>query len=176
MDCLPPRRACSECRWPRQSPRAPPRLEAPRARWGRTGRQARDDTSRSTVFNGGEGCWYDGSTVYFTTQGDNRVWAYAPASSHLEIVYGDNLHPNSPLTGVDNVTVSSAGDLYVAEDGGDLRICVITPSRVVAPLLRLVSHNSSEITGPAFSPDRKRLYFSSQRGTSGSNGGGTTFR
>ncbi|MFY0574147.1 alkaline phosphatase PhoX [Cystobacter fuscus] len=133
------------------------------------------NASRTTVFNGGEGCWYDRGTVYFTTKGDNRVWAYTPASSRLEIIYDDNLYPNSPLTGVDNVTVSSSGDIFVAEDGGDLQICIITPERVVAPLLQLVGHNSSEITGPAFSPDGKRLYFSSQRGTSGTNGGGITF-
>ena len=38
---------------------------------------------------------------------------------------------------------------------------------VVAPFLRLVGHSGSEITGPAFSPDGTRLYFSSQRGTDG---------
>jgi secreted PhoX family phosphatase len=133
------------------------------------------NASQTTVFTGGEGCWYDRGVVYFTTKGDNRVWAYTPASSRLEIIYDDNLYPGSPLTGVDNVTVSSFGDLYVAEDGGDMQICIITPGRVVAPFLQLVGHGSSEITGPAFSPDGKRLYFSSQRGTTGSSSGGITF-
>ncbi|WNG32397.1 DUF839 domain-containing protein [Archangium violaceum] len=133
------------------------------------------NASQTTVFNGGEGCWYDRGTVYFTTKGDNRVWAYTPETSRLEIIYDDNIYPNSPLKGVDNVTVSSSGDIFVAEDGGDLQICIITPNRIVAPLLQLVGHNSSEITGPAFSPDGKRLYFSSQRGTSGSSSGGITF-
>jgi secreted PhoX family phosphatase len=133
------------------------------------------NASLSTVFSGGEGCWYDSGVVYFTTKGDNRVWAYTPATSRLEIIYDDNLYPNSPLTGVDNVTVSSSGDIFVAEDGGDLQICIITPGRVVAPFLQLVGHNSSEICGPAFSPDGKRLYFSSQRGTSGTSSGGITF-
>ena len=133
------------------------------------------NASQTTVFNGGEGCWYDRGVVYFTTKGDNRVWAYTPATSRLEILYDDNLYPNSPLTGVDNVTVSSSGDIYVAEDGGDLQICIITPGRVVAPFLQLVGHGSSEITGPAFSPDGKRLYFSSQRGTTGSSSNGITF-
>ncbi|PTL75803.1 alkaline phosphatase PhoX [Vitiosangium sp. GDMCC 1.1324] len=133
------------------------------------------NASQTSVFNGGEGCWYDRGTVYFTTKGDNRVWAYTVATSRLEIIYDDNLYPNSPLTGVDNVTVSSFGDIYVAEDGGDLQLCIITPDRVVAPFIQLVGHNSSEITGPAFSPDGKRLYFSSQRGTSGSSSGGITF-
>ena len=74
----------------------------------------------------------------------------------------------APLTGVDNITGSASGDLFVAEDGGNMEICVITPDDVVAPFLRITGQCSSEITGPAFSPDGNRLYFSSQRGTSGS--------
>ena len=81
----------------------------------------------------------------------------------------------APLTGVDNVTGSSSGDLFVAEDGGNMEICIITPDDVVAPFLRITDQSSSEITGPAFSPDGTRLYFSSQRGTSGSSSGGITY-
>jgi secreted PhoX family phosphatase len=33
----------------------------------------------------------------------------------------------------------------------------------------------SELTGPAFSPDGSRLYFSSQRGATGTNEGGITY-
>ena len=51
-----------------------------------------------------------------------------------------------------------------------MEICIITPDGVVAPFLRVDGHDGSEITGPAFSPDGTRLYFSSQRGT----GGGST--
>ena len=40
------------------------------------------------------------------------------------------------------------------------------------PFLRVYNHNSSELTGMAFSPDNKRMYFSSQRG---SNGNGITY-
>jgi uncharacterized protein len=48
--------------------------------------------------------------------------------------------------------------------------------RIAAPFLQLVGHDGSEVTGPAFSPDGSRLYFSSQRGTDGSNDGpGMTF-
>jgi secreted PhoX family phosphatase len=46
---------------------------------------------------------------------------------------------------------------------------------VVLPLLQIVGHASSEITGPAFSPNGTRLYFSSQRGTSGSGLDGVTY-
>lgn len=144
-----------------------------------TPRKNRDATRNQVAgakrFNGGEGCYYAGGVCYFTTKGDNRVWAFNAAVNTYELAYDDNLTPSPPLTGVDNITGSASGDLFVAEDGGNLEICVITPDDVVAPFLRLVGHGSSEITGPAFSPSGDRLYFSSQRGTTGSSSGGITF-
>lgn len=127
----------------------------------------------TTPFDGGEGCWYDGGFVYFTTKGDNRVWAYNTATRRLETIY-DAARDGGPLRGVDNIVVSRSGDLYVAEDGDDMQICIITPQRVVAAFLELEGHGGSEITGPAFSPAGDRLYFSSQRGL-GNNGIGMTF-
>jgi WD40-like Beta Propeller Repeat len=41
--------------------------------------------------------------------------------------------------------------------------------------LRVNGQSSSEITGPAFNPAGNRMYFSSQRGTSGSSSGGITY-
>ncbi|MFF2188238.1 alkaline phosphatase PhoX [Streptomyces sp. NPDC058155] len=137
----------------------------------------RDQVSGAKRFNGGEGCYYADGSVWFTTKGDNRVWRVDPAASTYELTYDDSLVSGggAPLTGVDNVTGSSSGDLFVAEDGGNLEICVITPDDVVAPFLRVGGQSGSEITGPAFSPDGSRLYFSSQRGTSGSSSGGITY-
>ncbi|MFF6912734.1 alkaline phosphatase PhoX [Streptomyces sp. NPDC012466] len=128
-------------------------------------------------FNGGEGCYYADDTCWFTTKGDNRVWRYDAAAQTIELAYDDSLVTGgtAPLTGVDNVTGSASGDLFVAEDGGTMEICVITPADVVAPFLRVEGQSASEITGPAFSPDGTRLYFSSQRGTSGSSSGGITY-
>jgi len=136
----------------------------------------RNQVANTKRFNGGEGCYYADGVCFFTTKGDNRVWAYDTAANSLQIAYDDSLTPNPPLTGVDNITGSTAsGDLFVAEDGGNLEICIITPDDIVAPFLRLSGHGSSEITGPAFNPAGNRLYFSSQRGTSGSSSGGMTF-
>ncbi|WP_189184643.1 alkaline phosphatase PhoX [Streptomyces albiflavescens] len=137
----------------------------------------RDQVSGAKIFNGGEGCHYASDTVWFTTKGDNRVWQLNLLGSTYELAYDDSLVTNgtAPLTGVDNVTGSSSGDLFVAEDGGNMEICIITPDDIVAPFLRITGQSSSEITGPAFSPDGKRLYFSSQRGTSGSSSGGITY-
>ncbi|MGW6915661.1 alkaline phosphatase PhoX [Kitasatospora sp. NPDC054939] len=137
----------------------------------------RDQVSGAKRFNGGEGCHYANDTVWFTTKGDNRVWQVNLAAGTYELAYDDSLVSpgTAPLTGVDNVTGSSYGDLYVAEDGGNMEICIITPNDIVAPFLRITGQSSSEITGPAFSPDGTRLYFSSQRGTSGSSSGGITY-
>ncbi|MBG0829388.1 DUF839 domain-containing protein [Planomonospora sp. ID67723] len=127
----------------------------------------RHQVRQAKHFSGGEGCHYDGGVCFFTTKGDNRVWAYDAENERLEIVYD----ADSPLTGVDNITGTSGGDLYVAEDGGNMEINLITPDRVVTPFLRVDGHPKSEITGPAFSPDGTRLYFSSQRGARGDAAG-----
>jgi secreted PhoX family phosphatase len=135
----------------------------------------RQQVPEMTQFKGGEGIWFDSGTIYFTTKGDNRVWAYDTASSTLETIYDLAATPDGPLKGVDNVTVSPAGDVYVCEDGGDLEVCLITPERVVAPFLRVTGaqHENqpsiggtgpSELAGVIFDPSGTRVYFSSQRG------------
>ncbi|MFI6796272.1 alkaline phosphatase PhoX [Streptosporangium canum] len=137
----------------------------------------RSQVAGSKSFNGGEGCHYAGDTVWFTTKGDNRVWQVDVAAGTYELAYDDSLVSpgTAPLTGVDNLTGSSFGDLYVAEDGGNMEICLITPDDRISPFLRINGQGSSEITGPAFNPAGDRLYFSSQRGTSGSSSGGITY-
>ncbi len=142
---------------------------------GRT-KEPRKQVAGAAIFNGGEGCWYDRGVCYFTTKGDGRVWAYETGPQTLRIVYDDSAVPADPLlTGVDNITGARSGDLYVAEDGGNMEINIITPAGVLGPFLRVSGQDRSEITGPAFSPDGTRLYFSSQRGTSGSTSGGITY-
>ena len=120
-----------------------------------------------TAYDGGEGCWYADGIVYFTTKGDNHVRSLDPATDTIEVVYGGN----GLLTGVDNVTVESgSGDLYIAEDGGDMQVVIITAEGDVAPIAQISDEPlppdaiPSEVTGPVFSPDGTRLYFSSQRG------------
>jgi hypothetical protein len=137
----------------------------------------REQVPNAARFNGGEGIWYDSGFVYFTTKGDNRVWSYDLAASTLEVVYDHAATPDAPLRGVDNITVSPYGDLYVCEDGGNMEICLITPGpdREVAAFLRLPGpeHNTgeprgvvsprSEVAGVVFDPWGTRMYFSSQR-------------
>jgi secreted PhoX family phosphatase len=136
----------------------------------------RRQVSGAKSFDGGEGCHYAADTVWFTTKGDNRIWQVNLLDETYQLGYDDALVSGAaPLTGVDNITGAPAGDLYVAEDGGTMDICLITPDEQVSVFLRVTGHSGSEITGPAFTPAGNRLYFSSQRGTSGSSSGGITY-
>ena len=149
-------------------PRPDPRKSA--------GPPVRHQVSGATGFNGGEGCWYHAGVVYFTTKGDNRVWALDTKAGLLDLIYDRQadrvLDPG--MDEVDNVTVSGGGDVLVAEDGREMRLVVVRPGEPYE-LLNVIGHEDSEITGPAFSPDGTRLYFSSQRGPSGKSHDGRTY-
>ena len=93
---------------------------------------------------------------------------YDPISSTMDIVYRAADFPGgadaAPLSGVDNIAFNDAGELFVAEDGGNMELVLITPDRVVTPFLRIVGQGGSELAGPAFDPSGSRLYVSSMRG------------
>ncbi len=117
-------------------------------------------------FNGGEGSWWDGGVAYFTTKGDNRVWAYDCEAERMEVLYdAAETGPDAPLRGVDNICVSRSGDLYVCEDGDDLDVCLITPERDVARFCTFDKniHLGTEIVGVTFDPSGTRMYVGSQR-------------
>ena len=73
----------------------------------------------------------------------------------LTILYDAATTANAPLTGVDNITAhSSSVDLFVAEDGGNMELCIIAwvgGVRHVALFLRISGQSGSENTGPPFS-------------------------
>ena len=129
----------------------------------------------STAFDRGEGLWYDAGLVYMTTTGDNRVWAYDITSSTITIIYDAALFANPILRGVDNITVSPRREILVAEDGDDMQLVALMPSGDIEPVLQVIGHDGSEITGPAFDPSGTRMYFSSQRGVAGGASLGVTF-
>ena len=128
-----------------------------------------------TAFNGGEGIVCTGDLVSFTTKGDNRVWSFDVADQSIRIIYDRDTSDNPILAGVDNITADFAGTYLVAEDGDDMQIVILTAEGEVFPLLQLLGQDESEITGPAFSPDGSRLYFSSQLGSTGHPADGITY-
>lgn len=135
------------------------------------GTPTRMQVAAATVFRGGEGIWYHQGIVYFSTKGDDRVWAYDAAAETISVLYDGRAGSGGPLTGVDNLTVTCCGDVLVAEDGGDMEIQAILPDGTLRPVIQVPGHATSEVTGPAFDPSGTRLYFSSQRGP----GGGWTY-
>lgn len=110
-------------------------------------------------------------------EGDNRVWAYEAGRERIFPVYdGAALsRETSLLRGVDNITATASGLLYVAEDRGNMEINTVDRGGRVSPFVRLYGQPTSELTGPAFAPDGSRLYFSSQRGSAGISAGGITY-
>jgi hypothetical protein len=138
-------------------------------------RPIRYQVASSAKFNGGEGIVYYEGAVSFVTKGDNRVWAYNTETEQISVIYDVRTHANPILTGVDNIALSQDGQLLIGEDGGNMQLVAVTDDGDLLAVAQLAGHRFSEITGPAFSPDGKHLYFSSQRGTRGTAGDGITF-
>ena len=142
-----------------------------------------------TVFDGGEGIWFYGvpsshqtrpagaaenteAVIFFTTKGDNRVWALDVDNMLVETIF-DNSQIDPDFADVDNLVISPWHDVVVVEDppsSPDQRVMITLPNKEVKVLIS-AAHAGSEITGPAFSPDGKYFYFSSQR-----RGSGETYR
>lgn len=141
--------------------------------------ETRHQVPDATTFDGGEGCFFRDGAIYFSTKGDDRVWRIDTAAQTIEIVYDRQFHPTGILDGLDNVSVSSLGDVFVAEDGDNMQVVVFRPGGRMLPVVQAPDIRSplpqiggkSEITGPALSPDGRRLYFSGQR----SDGGNGTY-
>jgi hypothetical protein len=133
-----------------------------------TGGATRHQVAGAARFKGGEGIWYDSGFVYFATKGDSRIWSYDTRAELLDVVFDGVAAPDAGLTGLDNVTVSRSGDLFVCEDNGEdeFSLGIVTRERVAAHFLTVSgpNHDGSELAGVIFDPSGKRLYVSSQRG------------
>lgn len=164
--------------------------------WHEVSTKQPERSSQTSEFNRGEGAFFSDGHVYFTTTGDDRVWALETSSDDIEVVYDAvKLGADAPLKEPDCLTAHpTSGDLYVGEDADDLQLVLLAEEgrgRVAAPFVQLVGHANgesgspgqdpnivpgsswkpeSEITGLAFSPDGTRLYMSSQRGLDGVRG------
>ena len=144
---------------------------------GSTPPPTRMQVQEAEKFIGGEGCWYYQGIVYFTTKGDNRVWALDTNRNEIDLIYDKQTQSafNPGIDDVDNITVSAGGDVLIAEDGAEMRLVVIGNGVKPFELINVLGHRGSEIAGPAFSPDGNRLYFSSQRGPAGNRRDGRTY-
>lgn len=137
--------------------------------------QTRRQVQGMMKFDGGEGCVYAPGSVWFTSKNDGKVWRVDVVNDVVEVAYDSRADKDSPLTAADNITRTQVGELFVAEDKGEMEIVVISPEGEASSFVRVTGQPDSEITGPAFSPDGTRMYFSSQRGRKGSDDGGVTY-
>ncbi len=137
--------------------------------------RTRHQVKEATQFKGGEGIWYQKGLILFATKRDNRIWVLDIAEQTIKVLYDANSHENAILKGVDNLAMSPSGELLVAEDGGDMQLVLLNANGDPSPLLQIVGQAGSELTGPAFSPDGQRLYFSSQRGLNSEKRLGITY-
>ncbi|MFO7251110.1 MAG: DUF839 domain-containing protein [Actinomycetes bacterium] len=106
------------------------------------------------------GLHYADGVCRFVTA-DGLVWSYDAVHHRLEAT--------SDAASVLPALLGGTGELFVP--GRGMGIDVLTADGTAAPFLRITGHDSSAITGLAFSPDGRHLYFSSQRGAEGSASG-----
>jgi hypothetical protein len=114
----------------------------------------------------GGGVWVHDGSLLFTTALDDRVHAVDLANQRHWILWDGSGH-RQPLVGIGDLTVAPAsGDLFVAEDRGDMELVLVGTEGLVAPFCRMVGddHRLSAVTGPCFDPSGTRLYISSLRG------------
>ena len=114
-------------------------------KWQAASPDGPDRTTTSPVVAGGEGMWIERGQMYFTTKTDVKVWRLELASQRLSIHYDFRATPSAPLNAVDNLTGHSrSGDLFVAEDGGNLEVCILPTSGPAAAsgCLRFVGHHA----------------------------------
>ena len=112
-----------------------------------------------------------GTSLLFATKGDRRIWELGLVTRRLSVFHDCIARPDTPLTHIDNLAIHPiTGHLFVAEDGGDMDLCMLVATAdgpVVTRVVRFEGHDGSEVTGPSFSPDGDFLYVSSQRGVDG---------
>nr|MDQ5807721.1 PhoX family protein [Actinomycetota bacterium] len=143
----------------------------------------REQVEGATRFERGEGIWFDSGMVYIATTRDSRIHAYDTVAQRHEVIYDGKAQADGPLTDPDNITVSPSGDLLICEntDGSDggLDIALLTPDLTISRFVRVEGPRHiydapelgpSELTGVVFDPSGTRMYFTSQRARTVTNG------
>lgn len=123
------------------------------------------------VFGRLEGCWYGGTSVFFTATlgGDallGQVWQYDPAPDGGELTLLFESPDEGVLQAPDNITVSPRGGLVICEDGGGIQhIRGLTPDGRIFDFARDIAGiaDHGEFAGATFSPDGQTLFVNMQR-------------
>jgi hypothetical protein len=128
---------------------------------------ARRQVPGARRFDRPAGLHYADGVCRFVTA-DGRMWSY-DTMRHTIAATPDasSLLPALPPT--------RSGEVFAPGHG--MTIDVLTPEGEAWPFLRITGHDASAITGAAFSPDGRHLYFSSRLGATGalSGTGGVTY-
>ena len=128
-----------------------------------------------TRFNRGEGIACADGRCCFATTGDQRIWSIDLATQHIQVLYDARQSSEPDLNQPDNISMAPNGNVFVAEDAGNLEIVALSKSGQTAPILRLQGQPGTELTGPALSPNGRHFYFSSQRGPTAQGPHGITY-
>jgi secreted PhoX family phosphatase len=130
-------------------------------------RVTRKQVKASAVFKRGEGIWLAGGTLYVATTADSRVHALDLDRGRITVIYDGLVAQDAPLRGIDQMTGSRAGEVFVCEDllSSEIDIGVISPNHKVSKFLSVTGpqHAGSELTGACFDPSGSRFFFASQR-------------
>lgn len=137
------------------------------------GLETRHQRPDSIKFQRGEGIWFDSGYVFLATTTDETIHAYDTGADTVDVIYRASAVPGTPLRGVDNVLVTKAGDLMVAEDSytndpDAMDVCLITQDNNISRFLKITGTrhfvpSQSETVSIAFTPDGSRMYVGSQR-------------
>ncbi|MEI6402187.1 MAG: alkaline phosphatase PhoX [Actinomycetota bacterium] len=130
----------------------------------------RDQVPGARVFPSGGGAVCAGGWLYFTSKGDNSVHGIELTSQRYRLIWKGSPDAtgasDAVLSGGDALAVAArSGDLFVAEDGADGDVVIITADGQVSSFVRALGPEPIRITGPVFDPSGTRLYLSSQRAT-----------
>ena len=93
----------------------------------------RNGGPRGTAFDGNEGVWYHDGHVFFTAKVQNRVYDIDVAAQTMSIMWDADDYSSPILKGVDNLAMDKDANLYVAEDGGNMELVIITDGAARSP-------------------------------------------
>ncbi|MBH99949.1 MAG: hypothetical protein CL467_05010 [Acidimicrobiaceae bacterium] len=125
----------------------------------------RVQAAAATVTPMGGGVAVHGRTLWFTTGVDDRVHVVDLVEGQHRVVW-DGMRRRQPLAGIGDLAVAPFGEVFVAEDRGDMEVVLLGPDGSARPFCRLTGddHRLSAVTGPCFDPSGTRMYLSSLRG------------